>query len=289
MFAGSCLCADITWSISCDLNPITNCHCSMCHKSHGTAFSSNTTVPSDEFHWTCGYDRIHQYESSPGVYRPFCSRCGSKVPVEVIGDEEVKVPVGNLQGPIDTPIQHDLFVRRREPWLATSEGVPQFDSFPPSSCAAEIEQSERKSDMRGIVAGSCLCGVVTFEFDSPNDGRLVNCYCSRCRRTRSAAFASQLIVPPENFRWHSGKSVVRHYRLAEAKYFLNSFCIRCGSLAPYHHIGIDMIAVPIGALDQGYDFQPCMHVHVASKAPWVRVTDDVAPRFDAYPPGVRAD
>ena len=42
--------------------------------------------------------------------------------------------------------------------------------------------------------GSCLCGSVAFEIAGPVAGPIVNCHCSRCRKARAAAHASNLFV-----------------------------------------------------------------------------------------------
>ena len=50
----------------------------------------------------------------------------------------------------------------------------------------------------GVVRGSCLCGDVAFELRG-KPLRMTNCHCSRCRRGRSAAHATNLVYPLDAF------------------------------------------------------------------------------------------
>ena len=45
----------------------------------GTAFGANADVRKKYWKLVAGEDLIREYESSPGVFRAFCSRCGSPV------------------------------------------------------------------------------------------------------------------------------------------------------------------------------------------------------------------
>ena len=49
----------------------------MCQKAHGAAFGSYGSVRLGDFTVTAGRESLRCYDSSPGVTRTFCSRCGS--------------------------------------------------------------------------------------------------------------------------------------------------------------------------------------------------------------------
>jgi hypothetical protein len=57
------------------------CHCDLCRRANGTAFSANARIPLERYRVIKGEDLISEYESSPGARRCFCSRCGSPVPI----------------------------------------------------------------------------------------------------------------------------------------------------------------------------------------------------------------
>lgn len=132
-----------------------------------------------------------------------------------------------------------------------------------------------------MIRGSCLCGAVAFEASKEFDFR--NCHCSRCRKARGAAFASNMFVRPADFRWLRGEDRLVSYRLPSAQRFGNVFCRSCGSPMPRVVPQRDFIVVPAGTLDSDPGARPACHIFVGSKAPWHEITDDL-PRHLEYPP-----
>ena len=74
MLTGSCLCGGVQYEIDTEIGKITACHCSLCRKMSGSAFSSGTTIPARSFQYVAGKELLKQWESSPwllsGVLRP---------------------------------------------------------------------------------------------------------------------------------------------------------------------------------------------------------------------------
>lgn len=60
------------------------------------------------------------------------------------------------------------------------------------------------------IKGSCLCGEVKYEINSSlhNVG---HCYCSMCRKSHGAAFATYAALDPDKFQWISGADCVTEY------------------------------------------------------------------------------
>ena len=77
MITGRCLCEGVRFEISGEIGSPSLCHCSLCRHASGSAFAVNAGVASAAFRVTAGPDLIREYESSPGHFRAFCSRCGS--------------------------------------------------------------------------------------------------------------------------------------------------------------------------------------------------------------------
>ena len=77
MLTGSCLCKSVAYEVDAAPGPIVHCHCETCRKTHGSAFSSVSNVPRDKFRWVRGQEQLSSYESSPGKFRHFCSRCAA--------------------------------------------------------------------------------------------------------------------------------------------------------------------------------------------------------------------
>ncbi len=82
MLTGSCLCGGVAYEADAPLERIVHCHCQTCRKTHGTAFSSVTAVSREKFRWVRGQDLLGAFESSPGKFRRFCTKCGSHIMAE---------------------------------------------------------------------------------------------------------------------------------------------------------------------------------------------------------------
>jgi hypothetical protein len=61
----------------------------------------------------------------------------------------------------------------------------------------------------------------------------------------------------------------------------------CGSSLPVPNPDAANFFLPAGTLDEDPGVRPAAHIFVASKAPWLEISDDL-PQFDEYPPGFEA-
>ena len=59
---GSCLCGSVRYEIAASLENAEYCHCSMCRKAHGAAFSANSIVPTEALTVSSGADLISEFE-----------------------------------------------------------------------------------------------------------------------------------------------------------------------------------------------------------------------------------
>jgi hypothetical protein len=110
-----------------------------------------------------------------------------------------------------------------------------------------------------------------------------HCHCSRCRKTRGTANATNLIVALDGLRFLRGEELLVKYRHPEAKFFAHWFCQVCGSTMPRFDEGRGFTVVPMGSFDEDPVARPERHIHVGSKAPWDVIHDDL-PQFEAGPP-----
>lgn len=134
------------------------------------------------------------------------------------------------------------------------------------------------------VKGSCLCGGIQFEItETPRS--VTHCHCGRCRKTRGTAHATNSVVSLAGLRFLQGEELLGKYRVPEAKYYAHWFCTVCGSTMPRFDEGRGFAVVPLGPLDEDPIVRPERHIHVASKAPWDTITDDL-PQFEAAPPSI---
>ena len=119
--------------------------------------------------------------------------------------------------------------------------------------------------------GSCLCGRVRFEIDGKLAG-IQLCHCSQCRRASGGAFAANLPVRAENFRIVAGEA--KSYESSPGKERL--FCGDCGSPIISRAAGDPgMVRVRAGLLTEPVETKAVFHFHVASKASWLPISDDL--------------
>ena len=277
---GNCLCGDVRYRLDGNYIFVVSCHCSMCRKHHGTAFATYVGIPVAGFQWLAGEDKVVVHQSSPARTRGFCRACGSVVPRGDAKGETMVVPAGNLDDDFDTPPQAHVFVASKAPWYEITDGLPRFDAYPPGYDAPVVGHVTRPPETPGAVAGSCLCGSVRFEL-AGEPLLFVNCHCSRCRRGRSAAHASNLFFLPEQLRWLNGEDNVTAYKLPEAERFAVNFCKTCGSAVPRVVAKIGRVNVPGGSLDSHPGIAPSAHIYVGSKAPWFEIGDELPQNEEA--------
>lgn len=126
MLRGSCLCGRIRYEVRGPVGRVSHCHCSMCRKAHGAAFATYGRVERSEFVLICGADDIGSYESSPGVRRTFCKRCGSNL--QFISDKRpstLSLALGSLDDDPNVEASLHIFVGSKAPWFRITDNLPQ--------------------------------------------------------------------------------------------------------------------------------------------------------------------
>jgi hypothetical protein len=128
---GGCLCGSIRYEIMAALKDAEHCHCSMCRKAHGAAFSTNAVVPTDKLTVTSGADLLSEYQSSPNRRKCFCSTCGSQLFMRRLDKPEFTVvTLGTTDAdPCARPERH-VFTGSKAPWYEIADALPQFKVYP---------------------------------------------------------------------------------------------------------------------------------------------------------------
>jgi len=281
MYTGSCLCGAVRYEIDGPFTMMANCHCSMCRKHHGAMFSTFVSAPDAGFRWVSGQDNIETFPSSEHGRRPFCRTCGSVTPMLLPGMGLVFVPAGNLQEDPGLRPQMHMFTGSRASWYPIIDGLPQHEGYPPQFGGGTGVERPRVPFKPGVTQGSCLCGAIAWEFAGKPE-RLQNCHCSRCRRARSAAHATNAFYLREQLSWIRGEGEVQSYSLPGAKYFGQDFCRHCGSPVPRVVAATGRVVVPCGGLDSDPGMKPLGNIFATGKAPWYEITDGL-PQWEAYP------
>ena len=279
MANGSCLCGTVKFSVSDKASNMTHCHCSMCRKIHGSLFA--TYYSSSDLSFSAGEEAVETYESSPGFMRSFCNQCGSTLPDRSTqGDGEVYVPAGLMDDDPGIRPEAHIFTESKAECYHITDKLPQHKHYGDNDQTRVVEVAS-PVEKEGVVTGGCQCGAVTFEYEGV-PGMMMNCHCSRCRKVKGAAHATNAFVPCDNLQWTSGEGNVTNYAHKGAKAFGNAFCKTCGSSVPRARADGSVYNVPVGSLNQAPGVDAKGHIFIGSKAPWFEVTED-KPQWDEMP------
>ncbi|MFW5442712.1 MAG: GFA family protein [Methylococcaceae bacterium] len=126
--------------------------------------------------------------------------------------------------------------------------------------------------------GECLCGGIKYEVDNIA-GKMAHCYCIMCRKFHGAAYSTFAEVKIEHFRWLQGKELLKSYLATNGT--TRQFCSVCGSSMTFSSSknSAETVEFSLGTLDSEILLSPDAHVHVASKANWTIICDNL-PQYD---------
>jgi hypothetical protein len=128
---GSCLCGSVKFEITPPFSAFRYCHCSRCQKASGSAHAANAFVPKAQFAWRAGEALVKRFDL-PGAQRFavwFCTQCGSRVPHEVRGREDMLVPAGLLDNAPAQKPENSIFWASRAAWYVPPGEMPCFNEY----------------------------------------------------------------------------------------------------------------------------------------------------------------
>ena len=96
-----------------------------------TPFSANVNVRKKYWKWRAGEDLVREFDSSPGVFRAFCSRCGSPVYSRLESDpDNLRLRLGLLDGdPERRPLAH-FHTGTQASWYTIEDDLPRHPEGP---------------------------------------------------------------------------------------------------------------------------------------------------------------
>lgn len=127
---GGCLCGKVQYEITGPLFNADHCHCSMCRRQHGAAFSTYADFDSGDFKWVSGEDLVKIFETSSGAGWCFCRECGSSLGGTEKG-EITSITLGTVEGDPGIKPEAHIFVGSKAHWYEIHDDLPQFDKRAP--------------------------------------------------------------------------------------------------------------------------------------------------------------
>ncbi|MDP5031134.1 MAG: GFA family protein [Paraglaciecola sp.] len=120
--------------------------------------------------------------------------------------------------------------------------------------------------MSNTLAGSCLCGTVTFSLKNEFKCFYL-CHCRQCQKITGSAHVAHLFTQPDNIQWFSGEENITRYDDPKRS-FSKVFCAQCGCGLPFVNKSGNALIVPAGVLDDQPTITPSHNIFWAERAAW---------------------
>lgn len=119
-FTGTCLCGEITFTITRPFHTMGHCYCSLCRIPRAGVYKHWAMLGHNQFHWTGGQEAIESVEVDQGRAHLRCSYCKD---VLVSQEDGVlpKVAVDAVDSG-ERPVAH-IFVANRAVWHEIADRV----------------------------------------------------------------------------------------------------------------------------------------------------------------------
>ena len=129
---GGCLCGAVRYEVSGEPIWVGHCHCESCRRHTGAPVVTFVCFKTDQVAFTKGERQI--YNSSPGVGRAFCGRCGT--PLSWEGQSNLpergmilEVHISTLDDPSAFIPTNHLFYNERIAWFDVADDLPRYHGF----------------------------------------------------------------------------------------------------------------------------------------------------------------
>jgi len=122
---GGCLCGAVRCQVTGPPLHVYVCHCDSCRRATGSVMVAWGTWPAARLAIRAG--ALAGFESSPGVTREHCARCGTSITYRNRScPGEVDLTLASLGDPPDLVPTAHIWVADRVPWLLLNDGLPQY-------------------------------------------------------------------------------------------------------------------------------------------------------------------
>ena len=128
-FAGSCNCGAVTYRVNGEIKRVVNCHCGLCRKMNGGAFSTYVIVLEKDFALQSG--NLQSCQVSEKATRHTCARCSTPVFNANAEYDGLKILyLGSVDDVRDIKPQVNIYNENKLDWLATISDLHSFEEGP---------------------------------------------------------------------------------------------------------------------------------------------------------------
>ena len=125
---GGCLCGAVRYSFKGEPLYSAHCHCRSCQRAIGAGYVTWTAVKKKEFEVTKG--EITYCETTPGMNRGFCGRCGSSLAGYGNSWDDYYITSVSLDDPTLAKPVTNVYLDHQQPWVKIDETLRCYDKFP---------------------------------------------------------------------------------------------------------------------------------------------------------------
>jgi hypothetical protein len=124
MPSGTCLCGVFKYTVTGSFGDVRYCHCSKCRRGNGTAFSANARVQKSQWTLEGPKDKVTEFEHKPGMFKAFCSRCGSPLYARSSQDpDDIRVRLGGFKENLDVNITGHVWTSSKATWYTIEDSI----------------------------------------------------------------------------------------------------------------------------------------------------------------------
>jgi hypothetical protein len=115
--SGACSCGAVRYHANADLRRVLNCHCNLCRRMNGSAFSSYAVIPR-KLLVLSGDEHLAAYQVTEAARKHFCRTCGTP-----LFNTNAKYPgacmiyLGSLAGGANPPPSINIFCESMLGWI----------------------------------------------------------------------------------------------------------------------------------------------------------------------------
>jgi hypothetical protein len=125
---GGCLCGAVRYRLHGKPTYAANCHCRSCQRAIGAGFVTWVGAKPENFEVTKG--QITYCETSPGMHRGFCGRCGSSLTGGGDNWTDVGITAASLDDPGIVKPESNVYLDHQQPWVIIDETLRRYDKLP---------------------------------------------------------------------------------------------------------------------------------------------------------------
>ncbi len=124
---GGCVCGEVRYEAVGEPRAVGHCHCPSCRHHTGAPVTTYAAFERDRVTFTKGDRKI--YNSSPGVARAFCGKCGTPLTCELVEEEWDGLPfillhISTLDNPDDYVPDRHWYHELGIAWFEVADDLP---------------------------------------------------------------------------------------------------------------------------------------------------------------------